>query len=55
MRVTVRTIIVLAVVAGLVLLQMADPAIADDPNPFTFAVAADIEVLAEEFGSNGSS
>lgn len=54
MRLTVRTLIGLAVVAGLVTLQIAKPAIADDPNPFTFAVTADMRYFSGEGGYDTS-
>lgn len=54
MKRTVRTIILLVLVAGLFSLQMANPVLAGDPNPFTFAVAADMRNFSGDGSYNNS-
>ena len=54
MKRTARTIILLILVAGLVSLQMANPVLADYPNPFTFAVTADMRNVSGDESYNNS-
>lgn len=54
MKRTVRTIILLVLVAGLFSLQMANTVLAGDPNPFTFAVAADMRNFSGDGSYNNS-